>query len=156
MSEKQLFILAHAEARRRAQQAVQTAPEGFRVVVEPPKRNGEQNDKFHAQIDDIAKQTTYAGRSWAPLHMKRILIDEFAEAMREAGTPLHHDSMLIPSENGKRVIQLEIHSSEFYVREASEFIEFLNAWGADRDVVWSDDAKRDLLRKARARVEAVA
>ena len=64
--------------------------------------------------------------------MKRILIDEFADEMRSAGTPLHHDGRLIPSENGRRVIQLGIQSRDFRVGEASQFIEFLSAWMVDR------------------------
>ena len=70
--------------------------------------------------------------------MKRILIDEFADEMRNHGTPLGHDSRIIPSENGKRIIQLEIRSSEFRVKEASDFIEFLYAYGTERGVVWTD------------------
>lgn len=140
MSSK-VFYLVHEQARKLcAEFALKHCPDGWRVKFSEPVKKREQEEKYHAQIDDIAKQTTYAGKSWKPLHMKRILIDEFADAMRDAGTPLHGDSMLIPSENGRRVIQLEIHSSEFYVKEASAFIEFLYAWGADRDVVWSDVA----------------
>ena len=89
-------------------------------------------------IDDIAKQTKYIGRTWRKVDMKRILIDEFADEMRSQDKPLTHDSSIIPSENGKRIIQLEIHSSEFLKTEASDFIEFLYAWGAMRSVVWTD------------------
>ena len=110
----------------------------FTVRIGPEKRRDVQNDKYHAQIEDIAKQTEYAGKRWDEDDMKRILIDEFAEEMRNAGTPLHHDGRLIPSENGRRVIQLGIQSREFWVKEASAFIEFLYAWGAERDVQWSE------------------
>lgn len=135
------FILAHDLARRRAVAAVADAPAGHVVTIEEPKKRRAQEEKYHAQIDDIAAQMEYAGRKWKPRHMKRILIDEFAEEMRQAGTPLHHDSIVIPSRDGKRVIQLEIHSAEFYVAEASAFIEFLNAVGAEAGVVWSNDAR---------------
>ena len=36
---KQVFILAHHEARRRAMQAVADAPDGFSVTVAEPKRS---------------------------------------------------------------------------------------------------------------------
>ena len=58
--------------------------------------------------------------------------------MRNAGTPLHHDGRLVPSENGRRVIQLGIQTRDFHVREAADFITFLYAWGADRNVQWSE------------------
>jgi hypothetical protein len=135
---KRVFNLVHAQARSNAAHCVNTAPEGWRVTVQPPVKRREQEEKYHAQIADIAAQTTYAGRKWNEDDMKRILIDEFADEMRRAGTPLHHDSRLIPSENGQRVIQLGIQSRDFYKEEASDFISFLNAWGDERDVVWSE------------------
>jgi hypothetical protein len=60
----------------------------------------------------------------------------FADEMRHAGTPLHHDGRLIPSEDGRRVIQLGIQTSEFTIKEAAAFIEFLCAWGEARGVEW--------------------
>lgn len=134
-------ILVGEFQRRTAAQYLAQQPLGNLVTFSEPTKRRIQENKYHAQIKDIAEQTTYIGRKWIPLHMKRILIDEFAEAMRLAGTPLHHDSQIIPSENGKRVIQLEIHSSDFYVNEASEFISFLSAFGDDRGVVWTEVEK---------------
>ena len=138
------IVLDTAERKQRALEAVCSAPAGDVLRIGPPVKRRIQEEKYHAQIGDIAKQTTYAGQKWDEDDMKRILIDEFADAMREAGTPLHNDgkARLIPSENGRRVIQLGIQSRQFWVSEASQFIEFLYAWGAERDVVWSDQAER--------------
>lgn len=136
MKDQKFFILAHPEARRRASAfIVNHAPDGYHVVIRPPLKKREQEEKYHAQISDISRQTEYAGRKWGSEDMKRIMVDEFAEEMRLAGTPLHHDGRLIPSENGRRVIQLGIQSSQFYAAEASQFIEFLNSYGAERGVV---------------------
>jgi len=135
---KRVFILAHETARRRAQEYIWDAPDGYRVEVSEPVKKRIQEEKYHAMIGEIAAQSEYAGKRWPAADMKRILIDEFADEMRNAGSPLHHDSRIIPSENGKRIIQLEIHSSDFYVKEAAQFIEFLNAWGADRGVKFKE------------------
>ena len=145
---KRIFILSHDTARQRAVQAVQNAPDGYVVTIDEQKKRRIQEEKYHAQMGDIAKQTTYIGKRWDADDMKRILIDEFAEEMRLAGTPLHNDGRLIPSDNGRRVIQLGIQSRDFYVSEASQFIEFLYAWGAVRDVLWSENAKRDKPKRA--------
>lgn len=124
----------------RTAQSYVAAPEfaGWVMTLSEPKKRRIQEEKYHAMIGDIAKQATYAGRKWDADDTKRILVDEFAEEMRNAGTPLHHDGRLIPSENGRRVIQLGIQTSEFWIKEAAQFIEFLYAWGADRGVVWSE------------------
>ncbi len=135
---KKVFVLAHQEARERVGAYALTAPEGWMVVFSEPVKKRIQEEKYHAMMADIARQTTYADKSWDKEDTKRILIDEFAEEMRLAGTPLHHDGRLIPSEDGRRVIQLGIQSSAFYVKEAAQFIEFLTAWGAERGVVWSE------------------
>lgn len=142
---KRTFFLVHDNARQNAARYVQQeAPEGFMVTVSEPTKKRIQEEKYHAMIGDIAKQAKYAGRSWGTEDMKRILIDEFADAMREAGTPLHHDGdgRLIPSENGRRVIQLGIQSRDFWVSEAAQFIEFLYSFGADRDVIWTEPKVR--------------
>ena len=56
MSDKQLFVLAHAEARRRAAAAVANAPDGWRVKVEPPARNLEQNALLWVLLTAFSEQ----------------------------------------------------------------------------------------------------
>lgn len=139
---KRIFVLVHDTARERAVDAVRNAPAGHMVSISEPVKRRIQEEKYHAMLADLSKQTTYAGRKWDEDDTKRILIDEFAEEMRLAGTPLHHDGRLIPSENGRRVIQLGIQSRDFWVSEAAQFIEFLYAWGADRGAIWSEPKER--------------
>ncbi len=70
--------------------------------------------------------------------MKRLLVDEFADEMRLAGTPLHHDGRVIPSFDERRIVQLGVQTTEFYVKEAAQFIEFLYAFGAMRGVEFKE------------------
>lgn len=135
---KQTFVMAHAEARRRAVAAVENAPEGFVVTVSEPQKRREQEEKYHAMIGDIARQWDFMGRRIDTDDAKRLLVDAFAKAMRDAGTPLHHDGRVVPSLDGQRVVQLGIQTSKFYKAEASEFIEFLSAWGAENGIEFSD------------------
>lgn len=55
MSEKRLFVLAHPEARRRAMACVAEAPDGYRVSVEPPRRDLAINAALHAALCEIAE-----------------------------------------------------------------------------------------------------
>lgn len=135
---KRTVILTGPVQRDTARRYLDEAPAGWVMTLQEPTKRRIQEERYHAMVGDIARQTTYAGRKWDADDMKRILVDEFADEMRKAGTPLHGDSRLIPSEDGRRVIQLGVQTRDFYVREASAFIEFLFAWGADRDVRWSD------------------
>lgn len=138
---KQLFRLVHGEARRRAMAAVADAPEGHVVRISEPAKRREQEEKYHAMIGDIARAWTFIGRKWHREDVKRLLVDEFAHAMREAGTPLHHDGHVVPSIDGKRIVQLGIQTRDFWVSEASQFIEFLYAFGSDIDVEWSEQSR---------------
>lgn len=135
---KQTFVLVHATARSRAVEAVRAAPDGMVIRISPPNRSRGQNDRYHAMLSDIAKQWTFMGRKWDLDDVKRLLVDAFAQAMRAAGTPLHHDGRVMPSLDGMRVVQLGIQTSKFRVAEASEFIEFLFCWGAEQGIQWSD------------------
>lgn len=143
---KQTFILAHAEARRRAVQAVQNAPDGNWVVIDEPKKKREQEEKYHAQIGDIAKQCDYHLRKLRPESWKRLLVEAFVQVMREEAKaqgkpdPFPRGGALLPSLDGLRIVQVEVLTRDFTVKQASEFIEYLYAFGAERGVVWSEPA----------------
>jgi hypothetical protein len=125
-------------ARRFAIQQVQAAPDGFVVTVGEPKKKREQEEKYHAMIGDIAKSCEFMGKKWPADDWKRLLVDAFAKVMRDAGTPVHHDGRIVPSLDGARIVQLGIQTSEFYVKEAAEFIEYLYSYGSEHNVRWSE------------------
>lgn len=135
---RKVFIFAHAEARRRAVQAIQEAPDGWMVVLSEPVKKRIQEEKYHAMIGDIAKQCEFMGQKHDAEDWKRLLVDMFARIMRDAGTPIHHDGRVLPSLDHERVVQLGIQTKDFYVKEAAEFIEYLYAFGADRGVIWTE------------------
>ena len=137
MSRKVFFLDGHPEARGRCSAFALVAPTGWMAVFSEPTKKRAQEEKYHAMIGDIAAQIEHLGRRWDEDDMKRLLVDEFAEEMRSAGTPLHHDSRVAPSLDGRRIVQLGIQTRDFYVKEAAQFIEFLHKVGAERGVVWS-------------------
>ena len=137
------YYLVHATARKLAQVACQTAPDGWVVRISEPVKKREQEEKYHAMIGDIAKQIEHLGRKWDADDMKRLLVDDFSEEMRLAGTPLHHDGRVTPSLDGRRIVQLGIQTRDFYVKEAAQFIEYLYAQGSQYGVVWSERVRED-------------
>jgi len=79
------FRLVHAEARRRAVEAVRLAPEGFIVRVSPPSRSLEQNAKFHAICSDLARaKAEWAGKARTAAQWKVLLVSGHAVATGEA------------------------------------------------------------------------
>ena len=116
------------------------APEGHVVRISEPAKKRIQEEKYHAMIGDIAKQSTFMGQKWDAEDWKRFLVDAFAKVMRDSGTPLHHDGRVVPSLDGQRVVQLGIQTRKFYGKEAADFIEYLYAYGADNNVQWTEQA----------------
>lgn len=135
---RRTFFLAHERARQGVMELARSSPDGWMVVFSEPRKKRAQEEKYHAMIGEIAKQIEHIGRKWDADDMKRLLVDEFAEEMRLAGTPLHHDGRVTVSFDGRRTVQLGIQTAEFYVKEAAQFIEFLYAFGAARSVVFSE------------------
>jgi len=136
------YYLVHDTARRLAAASCMSAPAGYVVRISEPVKKREQEEKYHAMIGDIAKQIEHIGRKWDSDDMKRLLVDDFAEEMRLAGTPLHHDGRVTASLDGRRIVQLGIQTRDFYVKEASDFIEYLYAQGAQYGVIWSERIER--------------
>ena len=141
---KKHFVIRHGQKGNRLYicQYIMDSAEGWNVDITEPKKKREQEEKYHAMISDVSRQVKHIGRKWDAEDMKRLLVDEFADEMRLAGTPLHHDGRVTPSFDGRRIVQLGMQTRDFYIKEASQFIEFLYAFGAQKSVVWSDPGER--------------
>ena len=103
---------------------------GHRMTIEikQSKRSVEQNSMFHGIITKISKQMKSAGSTWTADDWKRLLIDQWAhDTNRKIGK-------VCPSLDGERVVQLGLQSYEFTTSESSDFIEFLLAWAAQKDI----------------------
>lgn len=125
---KKVFIMAHTEARRRAVQAVQDAPEGFAVAISEPTRNLEQNSAQWPILQAFADQLQWPinGRmEWLqPEEWKDVLTCAFRrEAVRVA----------MGLDGG--MVMLGSRTSKFSKAQFSDWLEFLNATAADRDVI---------------------
>ena len=107
---------------------------GHRLVLEVSLecQSRDQQEKYHAMIGEVAAQAQHLGAKWDAEDWKRLLIDRFA---RETGRAV---GKVIPNLSGDGVVEVGILSRRFSKRTANEFIEWLNAWGADNGVEFSD------------------
>jgi hypothetical protein len=127
MSEGKLFILAHDEARTRARAFVSLAPAGWRVECKPPKRNAEQNAKFHAICSDLQ----YSGRPWAgkprsAAQWKVLLVSAHAKATKE-------EFDIVPGLEGE-FVNLRESTALMSVKRSSSLIEYAVAFMAMQGV----------------------
>lgn len=117
---KQIFILAHDIARKRALQALADAPEGYRVTIEPPKRSGGQNDIFHALCNDIARDCEWMGKRWPADAWKVLLVSGHAVATKQGAE-------VIPGLEGEFVNMRE-STARMSKTRATSLIEYAQAF----------------------------
>lgn len=133
MSDKQIFHLVHAEARRRAMAAVADAPEGYGVVIQPRVRSLDQNAKFHALCADIARAgLTWAGKRRSAAEWKVLLVSGHAVATNE-------QPEIIPGLEGEFINVRESTAAMSKARGAS-LIEYTQAFMAQNSVVSTEEA----------------
>ena len=119
------FWLNHSTARKRAVQAIQDSPDGYRVTIDPPGRTSEQNDRFHAMLQDVAEQ-----KQW---HGERLDIEEWKRLFSAA---VFKEKML-PGISGGIVIVPKF-TRRMSKGELSELMEFVSAWAVENGVRLND------------------
>lgn len=138
---KQIFRLVHNTARQRAIEATKIAPDDYVVRISPPAKSRGQEEKYHAMIDDIWKSGLFRflGRSdWSKEDIKRLLVDAFAQERESIGQPLSQAGRVVPSLDMQRTVQLGIQTRKFTKKEASDFVEYLYAYGSMIGVEFTD------------------
>lgn len=138
MSEKQVFRLVHPTARQLASRACINAPDGYVVEIKPSSKSRDQEAKYHAMFADVARQVEFMGSMRDAETWKRLLVDAFARVKAADNDPVQGVGAIVPNLDGTGFVQLGVQTRRFSKRHASEFIEFLLAWGVDNDVVWTD------------------
>jgi hypothetical protein len=130
------FYLNVNDARHRMKLAWSSACEllrhgkPVRVVVQEMKslRSIEQNDKFHALCQDIAKAKTWAGKERDVEAWKRLLVDCWARHENRK------QCEVVPSLDGQSVVNLGIQTRNMKVSDMSELIEFSQWWAIENGV----------------------
>jgi len=102
------------------------------LTITEDNRSLDQNAMFHALIGQIAKQAQHMGAHWDSETWKRLLAHMWAkETGRQAG-------QLVASLDGKDIVQLGIQTRKFSKQEASEFTEWVLAWGSQNGITFKE------------------
>lgn len=123
---KQTFILAHAEARRRAMQAIQDAPDGYAVTVAEPSRTLDQNARLWASLNDVSRQVDWYGKKLTPEDWKHV----FTASLKKLE--------VVPNLDGTGFVALGQSTSRMSKREISELLELMYAFGTEKGVIWTE------------------
>ena len=124
---KKTFILVHAEARRRAAQAVQDAPDGYAVTVGEPTRSNSQNSAQWPILQAFADQLQWPVNG----SMCNLTPEEFKDILTAA---FRRETVRVAMGLDGGMVMLGQRTREFTKAEFSEWLEFLNATAAIRGV----------------------
>ena len=102
------------------------------LEIKDASKSREQEEKYHAIIGDIAKQAQHMGAKWDAESWKRLLVWQFCkERDIDAGK-------IVPSLDMTGVVQLGQQTRKFTKEQASEFVEFLQAWAINNGVTLNE------------------
>ena len=136
MTDKQVFRLVHPTARQMASRACIHAPDGYVVEIKPRTRSLDQNARLWAMLTDVSRQVEWYGQKLAPEDWKHV----FSAALKR--------QRAVPGLDGGFVV-LGQSTSRMTVREMTDLIEVMHAFGSEKGVKWSDPAAQGYEELAR-------
>ena len=98
------------------------------MEIKLSSKTREQEEKYHAMINDIAKQAQHLGAKWSAEDWKRLLVDQY---LREEA---NIQGKIIPNLDGTGIVQLGFQTRKFTKEQASEFVEWLYAWSGNNGI----------------------
>ena len=98
------------------------------LEIKDATKSRHQEEKYHAMIGEIAKQAQHLGAKWDSESWKRLLVDQFC---KDNGLKT---GAVIPNLAGDGIVQLGMQTRNFTKEQASEFVEWLHAWGATNGI----------------------
>jgi hypothetical protein len=133
MTDKRIFFLSHLEARKNAARCIAEAPAGWRVTVEPPKRNLEQNALLWVLLQAFADQLVW------PVNgaMTKLSADEWKDILSAA---YRRQGQRVAMGIDGGMVMLGARTSKMSKREFAEFLDFVHSVAADRGVELEEQA----------------
>ncbi len=122
---RRTFHLVHKQARQRALEAIQDAPDGYVVTIHEPTRNLEQNAALWAALSDISKQVEWYGQRLTPEEWK----DVFTASLKR--------QKVVPGLDGGFVV-CGLSTSKMGKSEFSQLLDLAYAFGAEKEVKFHD------------------
>jgi hypothetical protein len=130
------IILRDDFAKERFIRVVRKAPNDYVGIVEEQKRSNAQNDKMWAMLTDIALAAP-DGRKLEPRKWKNLFMDALERELNDAA----FGSQWEPGLDGEGVVNLGHRSSRLNKSQMGELLSFIEAWGTQKGVPWSEQAK---------------
>jgi hypothetical protein len=127
-----VLILTNPHTRAVARQWIDRAPDFTRLTFKDSKRTLPQNDKMWAMLTDIARQKTWPLEGGTKRSTK-VWKDLFSAATLAADGGLE----VVPGLEGG-IMLVGLRTSEMTVDQMASMISYMDAWGAQNGVTFTD------------------
>jgi hypothetical protein len=107
------------------------AGHSYTLTLEEARRTGDQNDKLHAMLSDIAQQVEWSGQRWSVEDWKRLLTYAWMRAEKQS-------AQIVPAVDGHGFDVLYRRTSRLSKKELASLIDYIYAWAAEQNVNWSE------------------
>ena len=121
---KAMFRMAHAEARRRAVDAVINAPDGYMVYIQEPTRTSDQNLLLHGLLQQLA------GREW--FGKKRTMLEWKVLMVSGHGVATGRPVDVVPGLEGE-LVNIRESTAAMSKSRLSSLVEYVQAWIANNE-----------------------
>ncbi len=118
-----VIVLNGKADRERAAKYIAAAPAGTRVEFKATRRTVPQNSLLWSLLSDIAEQVPWHGVRLRPDDYKLLFLDAMKRELR-----------VVPNLEGDGFCHLGRSSSDLSKSEMTDFIEFIIAWGTQKNV----------------------
>lgn len=125
MSDKHVIFLIDKQRKQYAKDCIDQAPEDFVCTIRKKTRTIDQNAKLWAMLNDVSQQVKWYGRKLSSEDWKHV----FTASLKQMDT--------VPGIDGG-VVMLGQSTSNMTISEMRDLIELMFAFGAERDVKWSE------------------
>lgn len=122
-----LIVVYGNTERQRAINWASKAPLGTRIEFKAAKRSLDQNSRMWAMLTDVATQKEHAGRKYTPDQWKVLFMHAIGREVQ-----------FIPSLDNSTFIPWGQSSSDLSVGEMSELMDFIEAWGVQNGVSFTE------------------
>jgi hypothetical protein len=126
--DKQTIFLVGDAQKQFAKQCIDQAPGDFVCEIRKKTRSIEQNARLWAMLTDISRQVEWYGKKMTPESWKHV----FSAALKKQEA--------VPGIDGGFVV-LGLSTSKMTIAEMRDMQEIMSAFGAERDVIWSEPAR---------------
>lgn len=110
--------------------AVERAPVGYVCEIRSETRSTQQNARLWAQLTDVSEQVDWYGQKLTPENWKHV----FSASLKKQEA--------VPGIDGGFVV-LGQSTSKMTVAEMGDLMTLIDAFGAERGVIFGDEAKPD-------------